>query len=473
MITDRTPVVASLPQQFRKRSLNPREIAFVLFRRRWIILAIALPIILVAGGNLLGRTGTYTAASRVLVEFLKVDQPRWDVTARTVDFDRELSTLLNIAMSVSIAEQAANTLVDSLPIIRQIDEKLVTLEAGPDFRDYLLEGLEVNVVGESNILEFRYTAENPRIAIMSAGALRDAFLHYENTGRRSPGSIQFYSEQVQNVRAEIDSMLAERGRILGKTGFTSLEDEMRYSTGAVADVESQLREVQVVEKQLEAEYNQLVKYLSRDPREFPAGQDESRASTLVGWRDLVGKHEDALNSILSVHTEDSLPARRQRALLETSLQRLREEEVAYTESVHLSYLSAQQRVRTLKEQVAQLREDNLKLPEVYQQVSLLDSNIKSLRDLLDDLQGKWGEVRMAELADERVSKIVALSEPELVTVLAGSKTMVYLVMIIMLAIALGLVGAFVQESMDHRVYVPQDVEDNLSLPVLASVSRVD
>jgi capsular polysaccharide biosynthesis protein len=80
---------------------------------------------------------------------------------------------------------------------------------------------------------------------------------------------------------------------------------------------------------------------------------------------------------------------------------------------------------------------------------------------------------MAELADARISKIVALTEPELVTVLAGSKTMVYLVMIIMLAIALGLVGAFVQESLDHRIYVPEDVEDNLRLPVLASLSRAD
>jgi uncharacterized protein involved in exopolysaccharide biosynthesis len=154
----------NLPVVVRQRGLGPRDIAFVLFRRRWIILAIAVPIILVGGGSLLGRTGTYTAAARVLVELQNVDQPRWNTNGRAVDYDRELSTLLNIGMSVSVAENAAVALADSLPLIRKLDPKLSQLEAGADFRDYLMGGLEVNVVGESNILEFSHTAENPRVA---------------------------------------------------------------------------------------------------------------------------------------------------------------------------------------------------------------------------------------------------------------------------------------------------------------------
>jgi uncharacterized protein involved in exopolysaccharide biosynthesis len=464
---------SNLPVPARQRGLGVRDVTFVLFRRRWIVLAISLPIILAGGGGLLGRTGTFTAASRVLVELMNVDQPRWNITGRNIDFDREMSTLVNIAMSVSVAERAAAALADSLPVMRRIDPKLAALQDGVEFRDYLLAGLDVSVVGESNILEFRHTAENPRVALMSVGALRGAFMQYENTGRRNLGAINYYSEQVATVRAEIDSLLAVRGAILGRTGYSSLEDEMRYSTGTAADTESQLRKVQVEREQLESEYAQLKAFLERDPREFPAGQDESRASTLVGWRDVVGKHEDALNSILTVHTDDSLPARRQRDLLDSSLKRLREEEVAYTESIHLSLQSTRQREKTLQGQADAIKMSNKRLPDVYQQVSMLDSDIKSLRDLLGDLQGKWGEVRMSEMADDRVSKVVMLTDPELVTILAGGKTMVYLTMIVLFAIALGIVAAFVQESLDHRIYAPQDVEDNLKLPVFASVSRTD
>lgn len=465
--------LSNVPAPVRQRGLSARDIVFVVFRRRWIILAISLPIILAGGGALLGRTGTYTAASRVLVELLNVDQPRWNITGRNIDFDREMSTLVNIAMSVSVAERAAAALADSLPVIRQLDPKLKELTGGPEFRDLLLDGLDVNVVGESNILEFQHTAENPRVALMAVGALRSAFIHYEDSGRRNLGAVDYYSEQIETVRAEIDSLLAVRGEVLGRTGYTSLEDEMRYSTGAAAETELQLRKVQVEREQLEAEYSLLKGYLDRDPREFPAGGVESRASTLVGWRDQVGKHEDALNSILTVHTDDSLPARRQRVLLESSLKRLREEEVAYTESAHFSLLSTRQRERTLQAQLDRLRAENKQLPNVYQLVSMLDSDIKSMRDLLDDLQGKRGEVRMSEMADDRVSKVVVLTEPALVTVLAGGKTAVYLAMIILLGIALGVVGGFVQESLDHRIYAPQDVEENLKLPVFASVTRTN
>lgn len=461
------------PAVVRTRALSLRDVTFVLFRRRWVILAVSLPIILVGGASLLTRTATSTAASRVLVEFLNVDQPRWNISGRNIDFDRELTTLANIAMSVSMADQAATALADSIAVIRESEPQRPEIRELADLRDLLLGGLDVNIVGESNILEFRHTDPNPRVALMAVGALRNAFVWYQDFGQRNLGAVAYYAEQVAAVRAQIDSLLAVRGSILEASGYASLEDEMRYSTGSAADVESDLRKVQVDREQLEAEYGLLKGFLDRDPREFPAGQDESRASTLVGWRDLVGKHEDALNSILSVHTEESLPARRQRDLLENSLERLRAEERAYTESVRLALESTRQRERTLQSQLVALRKSNERLPGVYQKVSMLDSDIKSLRDLLDDLQGKWGEVRMNEMADDRVGNVVVLTEPELLATFAGSKTTIYLAMVGILALALGIVSAFLVEALDHRVYSPREIEDQLKLPVFASVTKVD
>lgn len=464
---------ANLPGPVRTRGLGPREIVFTLFRRRWILLAVALPIIVAAGGSLLGRAKTTTAATRVLVELTNVDQPRWNTGGRNIDYDRELSTFMNIALSVSVAERAAAALADSVPAIRALDPKLAQLEPGADLRDFLVGGLEVNLVGESNILEFRFSTENPHVALMAVGAYRDAFITFENRGRRNTGAVQYYAEQVAAVRANIDSLLAVRGEILGRTGFTSLEDEMRYSTGAVAEAQLQLRKVQVDRQQLASEYEFLKGFLGRDPREFPAGQDQSRSSTLVGFRDLVGKHEDALNTILSVHTPESIPARQQRAVLDAALTRLHDEQVAYVESIRLALESTRERERTMTVQLAELTANNQRLPDVYQRVAMLDTDIKSLRDLLEDLQGKWGEVRMAEMADERVGKVLKLSNPELVSALAGGRTSVYLAMVIIMALALGIVAAFIQDSLDHRIYAPQDVEESLKLPVFASVTKAD
>lgn len=463
----------NLPVTTHQSAVSPRDVVFVLFRRRFVLLAVALPIILLGSFSLLSRTKTSTAATRVVVEFLNVDRPQWNITGRNIDFDRELSTLSNIAMSVSVAENAALALKDSLPAIRAMSPNLAGIQNLTDLRDLLLGGLDVNIVGESNILEFRHTDPNPRIALMAAGALRSAFIRYENFGRRKAGAVAYYEDQLKVVRANIDSLLEVRGSILGQAGYSSLEDELRYSTGNAAELENQLRKTQVDRAQLQAEYDLLKGFLDRDPREFPAGQDQSRASTLVGWRDLVGKQEDALNSILSIYTDDSVPARRQKALLERSLERLRAEEVAYTESISLALQSTIQREQTIQSQLDAIRRSNDRLPDVYQKVSMLDSEIKSLRDLMGNLQGKWGEVRMNEMADDRVSNIIVLTEPELVVALGGGKTIIYLIMMIVLGLALGIVGAFIAESVDHRIYIPREVEDKLQLPVFASVTKTD
>ncbi|MBK9472424.1 MAG: hypothetical protein IPO18_09075, partial [bacterium] len=53
---------------------------------------------------------------------------------------------------------------------------------------------------------------------------------------------------------------------------------------------------------------------------------------------------------------------------------------------------------------------------------------------------------MNEMADDRVSNIIVLTEPELVMALGGGKTAIYMIMMVVLALALGIVGAFIAES---------------------------
>jgi len=409
----------------------------------------------------------------VVVELTKVDLPQWNVNGRSLDYDRELSTLFNIAMSVPVGEKAALALVDSIPIIRELDQNLVGVTSKDDLRDFLVGGLDVSVVGESSILEFRFSSGHSRISLMAVGALRDAFVDYHVHGRKDPRAIAYYSEQMSVVRSEIDSLLGVRGQILSDSGYSSLDDELRYKSGQLSDLENRLLTAIANRQALELEFKTLKAYLDKDPRDFPMGQDESRSHTLVYWRNTVSKYDDQLNSILSIHTDDSIPVRRHRRRLDGAVQSLENEVKTYVESIGVSTELAKQREHLLQVQVMELRERNSEGPKLYHQISLIDVEIVSLRDLLEALQGKWGEVRLNQQADERVSSVVALTDPEMTMILSGGKTIVYFAMIIFLSLALGIVVAFVLDNFDHRIYGPIDVEENLKLPVFASVSRSD
>ena len=453
--------------------LSVRDIIFILFRRRLVILAISLPIILLGGSSLFQQTGSITATSRVVVELTKVDLPQWNVNGRNLDFDRELSTMFNIAMSLPVADKAAKALWDSVPVMKELDPNLYLLDEDNNLRDFLLDGLDVSVVGESNILEFRFDSINARISLMCVGALRDAFVEYQTYGRKNTAAVVYYEEQIQAVKAEMDSLLAIRGQVLLANGYSSLQDELRYDSGLLSDLENELNQATVVRRSLETEVTRLRSYLGGDPRDFPMGPDENRAHTLVYWRNTVSKHDDEYNSLLKLHTENSVAAQRHREMIAEGLQKLAAEQGSYVRSLEVTLESARQKESTLREQVAEFRQRNSKGPLVYQQVSVLDSEINTLRNLLEDLQGKRGEVRLNQQADSRVSKVVILTDPELVSVLSGSKTVVYFAVIVVFALALGLVAAFMREHLDHRVYSPRDVEANLKLPVFASVTKVD
>jgi uncharacterized protein involved in exopolysaccharide biosynthesis len=451
---------------------NFRAIIFTLYRRKWLILAVAVPIILMGGAGLFNQSGMFTAQSMVIVELKRVDLPIWNATKGNVDYDRELSTMSNVAMSIPVLQAAAVALEDSVATILELDPLLQEIATFDDWLlGYLFDGLSVGIVGESRILDFKFTSTHPRISLMCVGALSKSFLHYSVYGQKNAGAVSYYGEQTSVVRAEIDSLLGVRSDILKESGYISLVDELRYNTGQLSDLESKLFKVRAERQALEVEYNLTKAFLKGDPRDFPMGAQESRSHSLIYWRNLVSKHEDALHSIQSVYNEDSMPVVRQKELLDKALKSLRREQENFVSSMETLLMFAKEneaaQARTLKEK----RAESANVPELYQKVSLLDSEISSLNSLLEDLQGKWGEVRINQLADDRVSNVVPLTSPELIESYSGGQTMVYFLMVVFFGLALGFVVAFVVESMDHRLYVPLDVENHLQLPVFASVSK--
>ncbi|MBU8869980.1 MAG: hypothetical protein KOO60_03785 [Gemmatimonadales bacterium] len=453
--------------------MSLRDVVFVLYRRKWAVLVTSLPIILIGGLSLFNQTGSYTASSRVVVQLVGVDLPRWDVSGRGIDYRTELSTFSNIATSLPVVEIAAEALADSISIIQELDPNLLVLDQPGNLRNFLHGGIEVLPVGESRILEFRFSSAHYRISLMAVGAVRNAFIEYHIFGQKNRKALAYYEEQTELVRAEIDSLLALRTSVHETAGYSSFEHELQYDAGQLAEARSDLATEIILRRSLEVTYNGLLESLEGDPREFPMGEDESRSYSMINWRNLVSKHEDELNSLLSVHTPESVQVLRQIELLNRTVERLMIEEMNYVKSMEISLLAAKEREKSMEENVRVLKKRNQRAPAAYQKISSLDTEIQSLRGLFEDLQGKMGEVRLSELADERVSSVLPLTEPEMMALFGGGQKFIYLLLIMVFGTATGIVVAFILEMMDHRILAPRQVEEYLKLPVFASVSKVE
>lgn len=466
------PATRSQSGGSRGLNLTLRDIVIILYRRKWLILAIMLPIVLAGGYALMNQASSYWATARVLVELANVEQPRWNAN-RNIDYDRELSTLFNIAMSVSVAELAADSLEDSIPVIRASSPVFAELQTTEELTEILLGSTNVAVIGESRILEFQVNAPEPRLALMWVEAMRDAFVKHQVSGRKNSKAITYYEEQIGVVRARVDSLLHVRAGILMESGYTEETKQLGYEAARLIEVKKDLMEARSARQVMEVRHRSLVKALDGDPRDFPMGVEESRSVPLVRWQGLAIDHEDKLNTLLSAHTANSIPVVQQKELLANVLENLRREQRSYVAQVEIELQQLLVSEELLDQQVKEYESRQAQAPLTFYRISAIDKETLSMRDLMRNLQDKLGEVRLTSQADERVSDIISLTNPTLSTLISSGKSLIYFVILVLFATALGIIIAFVLEMLDHRVSSAQDINEHLQLPVFAYIRKVE
>lgn len=453
-------------------ALSLRSIVSTLYRRKWIVLAVAVPIILAGGLGLSNQSGSFWATARVLVELSNVDRPRWNVNGGYIDYDRELSTMFNTAMSVPVAKIAALSLEDSIPVIQGLDPSFAEIRSMDDVAVYLMGNTNVSVVGESRILEFQVGAPHPRLALMGVGAMQEAFVDFQVYGQKNMQAISYYDEQIAVVRAQVDSLLLARSTILEETGYSEMGKEMQSESNSRLGVEYDLMKARSARMVKEIEYNMFLLALEGDPLEFPMGETENRSPMLINWRRIVGDHQEKLNWLMGIHTENSIPVLQQRELLESAILNLGREERAYVEGTRIALEKLILNESVLEEQV-KLNEDRQRsAPQAFYQISMIDAESNSLRDVMENLQAKLAEVRISLLADERVSSIIPLTQPGLSEVVSSGKSIMYFLVLTFFAMALGIVAAFVLEIIDHRISSSEEITEHLNLPVFANILKV-
>jgi len=490
------PQLPTIREDGGQSSFSLREVVFILYRRRLIVFFVALPIVLIGSRGLFQQTGSVTAACRVMVELSSPDQPRWDTRSVGVDFDRELSTMQHMAMSVPVGELAANLMVDSVEVLIGIDPMYLPLRNRDNLVEFLLGGLDVNALGESNMLDITFTCVHPRVALMGVEFCRDAFMEYSISAGKNPMAISYYDDQIRTVTAEIDSLLVLRGNAMRDAGYLSLEDDLQYDSGQLTSLEDDFYEAKTERAFLQSRLSSIRESLKKDPNFVPTGDRTMDRVALNQLLQQVGKHRDELNQLLAIHPPESVPVKRQQETLDRSESNLRAGVRSHIESLENELQAARQRERTLQSVIDEIREEMARAPAIYQKVTLLDSeiNIRSrdrsgrkgvrmnsrkrkppivaTQTLLEDLQVKRGEVRISEMADDRISRMVRLTEPEMMEMFASGRPLMYFAIICLLAISLGVVAAFIVDNGDHRIHNRRQAEQYLRVPVFASISQV-
>ena len=465
-MSDMVPVGSQhLPAE---RSLfSPRELVYVAFRRKIWIFAVWLPILALGLFGVLRESASFGASSKVLLELQSPQNPSLDITVRSVDYDLAISTYTHLAMSVPVAEIAAVTLRDSLPVLVQIDPEFARLEQHDKMLEFILTKLDVTRVAESNLLDIRFTSNNERIALMVNRAVRDAFLAYSlGTGRNSR-AISYYAEQVKNVESEIDSLLALREEVSNRSGVLNLIQDSNSGLGMRANLSGKYYEVCAEASLKEANIANLREALVENPDFVPSNLS---AAHLSAYRERLINETEAYYRLVADHPENSEKVRRQAGVLAGLKSDTRAAVQEYLRSLELEAKGLRAKAAVLQEQMSTVATTLEVIPDAYRKMTMLDAQIVARTELLEGLQIKSGEVRISGMADDRISRLTIITEPEIVTVISGVRKYAIFGALAVIGLALGLLTGFVVERNDHRIYDVRVLSQSVEVPVLGSIS---
>jgi len=452
------------------RSWTPRDVLMMLFRRRWVILGIALPIIVFAIYGTLTTVDSYFAESQVLLETRNPEDPTFRNLG--VDYDILMSTASQVASSIPVAERAAITLMDSLPALKASDPHFANVDSEAEMVDILGGGVRCSQVGESNILSIGFSSHSARFSLMAVAAITEAYITFTADSKNNPAALDYYTEQINIVLANVDDLLAQRTAIFKEGGLSAFKQNNTAGINNMREMEYNYLKTKSDRKTLEDRIRDIKLFIVDNPDYAPLIQGTNSAN-MSGALSNLNDAKLKLAALRLSYNDSSIHVVRQREYIERARDIFVAERNSYVANLEQELHQIRVKEREQLAAYSGYKADILAYPGIENQIQTIDIRIASRRDLLETLELKRGEIRIKSESDLRVSNIVPLNKPSMGASIGGGKKMIYLVLAGFLALALGLVAALFIDVNDHRIYDGRQAQNFLNLPVLGAISEIE
>jgi polysaccharide biosynthesis protein PslE len=464
------------------------SIVYILFRHKWTIIVTFLAVMSAAGAYCLLATEYYESECDLYVNFGRdtsspVNTPSGVGQAEaTLDQQTILNSLTHMLTSGSLVEEVITEigLKELYPGIVAAPPTLGT-PLGSAERRMINHDLKVQVAKSANIIQVIYNHPNAELAAKTANLLVNKFIARELAVLRDPRA-SFLQEQLEKYHVQLNQSEAALDEFRNHTGISSLDEERTLLLKQRADIESTLANNQAQVTEVENRKQVLQSELAKLPPnvEF-ADEDNVSQSQLVQLqiqreallnnyradsptvRDLEKQIQKLSDLQAGGHTRVSkqLPSISYQDI-EVDLNRAE----AQLHGVQVAQSTLQQQHSGVVRRIAALDDQNTKLQDLERQYQIDDLNYRTYNQYFE-------QARIGEGLNKETISTISIIEPatpaDRATYPRDSRI---LTMTCGLAVVLAFLTAFFLEGVDERLNLPVQVEDALTLPVLASVPRL-
>jgi len=448
-------------------SFGLRVFLAMALRRRWIILSVSLPIILVAIVGTFNTAERVTASTRIMVIGREPETPGFN--NRPPDWDLLMSTSAQIVRSIPVAELAATALYDTLRSIHPEDPSFPRFTSKAQLKRALLNGVDSGQIGESNLLNISFTHKNRDFTLIAVTALAHAFIKFSISSQRNESAVSYYTDQINALQHELDGLLNNWSQTLENANLSAIEDNPGNSLGQINALVTAMINVRSQRFSLESKLRSLKRAIAADPHYIPvssSGESMYIQGILNQLNDLTAE----MSNLKSQYQPGSEWIVRKQRAIDELWKNIKQQRDDYLQDLMIRIDELRGKEDSYRRDIDKLRADMKDYPIVQKRIKSLEMQINAQQSLLKALQLKRGEVRMKAEADSRISNLYQLDEPHIDAAVAGSKKMLYLAIAILFAIALGFTIGWFVDIQDHRIIDRLQAEQVLQVPVLGTIS---
>jgi len=436
------------------RLVGARDFLTVVFRRKGIILGLFTVVSLTVGILTLARPVDYASFGSVLVK--RGEQESIMTPGRRVTgWEEELATEAQVVKSWAVREVAQA----SLDTEARRGAPAVRLD---------VKGVDVEVIGQSNVIQIAYVAHDPDLAHRACDAIMNAYVEYRSSSETLPYPKKFFDSELQRVSAAMDSLSRVRRQYTESREVVDLAEQRRSLIGSIssrmhdrAQVSGDLAEATGQLRTLNALHD------SPDKDVSVTGAGFLNESALVDLKTSMLRQETRIAQLQERYREDAPELVDARGSLETMRGLLRREVAQALQLAQAKAQGLRSRLENIDQQLAALQAEVAEMPAKEARMDDLDQQLMVLKSRFLALTNDSDQARVTEQTSRRVS-VVVLS-PASAGRARNTHDYVRLALAPAFSLVVGIGLAFFIDGLDSRLRTPRDVEDTVDLPVFASL----
>jgi polysaccharide biosynthesis protein PslE len=451
---------------------TPRRVLDVLFKQKRLISLTFLSISLPALVMIFLRPTEYEGKAKV---FIKPTRAYGNLTVSGSDPLAPSMEMLNSEIQIIKSRELRERLNKELPF--------------PDTGFFAARGgLQATPLKGSSLIEISLTSSNPDWTVQAVNRAAELYEEQHLKVHKTQGIEEFYDEQEKKLRGEMFNAEAALKDFQEKEKIIDAPQQVNADLGALASFERSLKETDSLIRETEQRIVVLDDQLKQQKATISTGTSIAPNPVYVQIRSKLTQLELERDSLLQRYTaDDRLVKDKEKEIeeLKKNLETVKPNSVG-GESIIINDVHRRILNELLQARV-QLRTLNEKKAAVTQQVATYSSaaadkkrkgfdydrllrEVTLKKDNLDLYKRKAEEARISDAMDERkFSNAYILDRATLPLPRAGRNSFVLVIMTLIGAAGAAVMVAFGIEYLDTTVRNEGDIENQIGLPVLATI----